>query len=225
MLDRAKAADAAGPSLSVVLPNYNHADYLPRALDALLAQELPADEIIVVDDCSGDASREIVTRYAAKHPSIRLIANEKNLGVIPVLSRGLNEARGQYIYFGAADDFVLPGFFAAAVTMLQAHLPAGLVFGDAVFVDGQGGRPFGARPPVRPRLSPGFIGPSAVAGLLRRNDNFVVTGAAVFRRDGVVSAGGFDEQLSSFADGYLVRKIALMRGFCYAPKTVLTWCV
>ena len=74
-------------------------------------------------------------------------------------------------------------------------------------------------------LSSGFIGPSEVAGLLRRNDNFVVTGAAVFRRDAVVSAGGFDEQLSSFADGYLVRKIALTFGFCYAPTTVLTWCV
>ena len=52
----------------MVLPNYNHAQYLPRALDALLSQELPADEIIVVDDCSADASRDIVTRYAARHP-------------------------------------------------------------------------------------------------------------------------------------------------------------
>ena len=119
----------------------------------------------------------------------------------------------------------MPGFFAAAIKMLQAHPTAGLFSGDAVLVDGQSGRSLGARPPVRPRLSSGFIGPSEVAGLLQRNDNFVVTGAAVFRRDAVVSAGGFDEQLSSFADGYLVRKIALTFGFCYAPTTVLTWCV
>ena len=52
-----------------------------------------------------------------------------------------------------------------------------------------------------------------------------MTGAAVFRRDAVVSAGGFEEQLSSFADGYLVRKIALTLGFCYAPITALTWCI
>ena len=109
--------------------------------------------------------------------------------------------------------------------MLQTHPQAGLFFGDAVLVDGHSSRTLGARPPVRPRLSSGFIGPSEVAGLLLRNDNFVVTGAAVFRRDAVVSAGGFDEQLSSFADGYLVRKIALTFGFCYAPITALTWCV
>ena len=226
MLDRASATRGASPVLlSVVLPNYNHGQYLPRALDALLSQDQPPNEIIVIDDCSADASREIVTRYAADHPSIRLFANDKNIGVIPTLSRGLSEARGEYIYFGAADDFVMPGFFATAIRMLQNHPTAGLFFGDAVLVDGRSGRSLGARPPVRPRLSSGFVGSFEVAGLLRRNDNFIVTGAAVLRRDAVVSAGGFDEQLSSFADGYLVRKIALTLGFCYAPATVLTWCV
>ena len=52
-----------------------------------------------------------------------------------------------------------------------------------------------------------------------------MTGAAVFRRDAVILAGGFQSELSTFADGYLVRKIALMRGFCYAPMAVVTWCV
>ena len=225
MPDRAATVIPAGPTLSVVLPNYNHARYLPRALDALLSQELPADEIIVVDDCSTDASQEIVSRYETRYPSIRLVANEKNAGVIPTLSRGLSEARGVYIYFGAADDFVMPGFFATAVKMLQAFPQAGLFCGDAVLVDGNSGRPLGARPPARPRLSSGFIGPSEVMVLLRRNDNYVITGAAVFRRDAVVSAGGFEDQLSSFADGFLVRKIALTLGFCYAPITALTWCV
>src|SRR5262249_23741770 len=153
------------------------------------------------------------------------VANEKNIGVISTLSRGLSEAHGQYIYFGAADDFVMPGFFAAALRMLQTHPQAGLFFGDAVLIDGHSGRSLGARSPARPQLYPGFIGPSEVAKLLRHNDNFIVTGAAVFRRDTVVSAGGFDAQLSSFADGWLVRKISLTSGFCYAPKTVLTWCV
>jgi glycosyltransferase involved in cell wall biosynthesis len=225
MLERAAAMSVAAPVLSVVLPNYNHAAYLPRALDALLSQERQADEIIVVDDCSADGSRDIISHYAAKHPSIRLLANEKNIGVIPTLSRGLDEARGQFVYFGAADDFVQPGFFADAISMLQAHPQAGLFCGDARLVDGKSGRSLGARPPVRPRYTAGFVDASKTARLLRRNDNFVLTGAAVFRRDCVVAAGGLQEQLSTFADGYLVRKIALTRGFCYAPKVVLTWCI
>lgn len=225
MRDHAPATSTAGPGLSVVLPNYNHAQYLPRALDALLSQEQPPGEIIVVDDCSTDSSRNILADYAVRHRSIRLIRNERNVGVIPTLSRGLGEARGQFVYFGAADDFVLPGFFKAAISTLQSYPQAGLFFGDASLMDGQSGLSLGVRPPVRPRYSAGFIDACAVAKLLRRNDNFVVTGAAVFRRDAVISAGGLQNELSTFADGYLVRKIALMRGFCYAPTAVMTWCV
>lgn len=225
MVERAATTGGADPTLSVVLPNYNHSRYLPRALDALLLQDRPADEIIVVDDCSTDSSTTVVREYAAKYPSIRLIESAKNFGVIAALSRGLREAGGLYVYFGAADDFVLPGFFATAIEMLQANPHAGLFFGDAILADGQTGRTLGARPPVRPQFRAGCIAASDVAILLRRNDNFIVTGAAVFRRDAAVSAGGFDEELSSFADGYLVRKIMLRCGFCYAPKTVLTWCI
>ena len=211
------------PILSVVLPNFNHGLYLPDALDALLSQECVADEIIVVDDCSSDGSREIVARYAATNPSIRLLVNAKNVGAIASLSRGLGEARGQYIYFGAADDFVMPGFFSSAIKMLQANPGAGLFCGDAVLIDGLSGHKIGTRPPVRPRIRAGFIGPRQFAGLLRHNDSFIVTGAAVFRRDAVVSAGGFNERLASLADGYLTRLVTLTHGFCYSPTTVLTW--
>jgi glycosyltransferase involved in cell wall biosynthesis len=225
MAERTAATSAAGQTISAILPNYNHAHYLPRALDALLSQDYPPQEIIVVDDCSTDGSRDIITRYAAKNPSIRLLANSKNMGTIATLSRGLNDAHGQYIYFGAADDFVMPGFFAAAINMLQANSHAGLFCGEAFLIDGHSGQALGVRPPVRPRFCAGFVGPSKVARLLRRNDNFILTGAAVFRRDAVVLAGGFDERLSSFADGYLVRKIALTYGFSYLPSAVMTWCI
>lgn len=225
MVERISATDDAEPTLSVVLPNYNHARYLPRALDALLSQDRPADEIVVVDDCSTDDSRNIIATYAAKYSSVRSLANVKNMGVIAALSRGLNETRGQYVYFGAADDFVMPGFFATAIKMMHANPQAGLFCGEAIMVDGRSEKIIGARPPVRPRFRAGFIHPTRVAKLLLSIDNFVQTGATVFRRDAVAWAGGFDERLSSFADGYIARKVALTYGFYYAPRTFLTWCV
>ena len=147
MLDRAAANSTAGPALSVVLPNYNHAEYLPRALDALLSQGRPPDEIIVVDDCSTDGSRDIVAHYAARHPSIRLLPNETNVGVIPTLSRGLGETRGQFIYFGAADDFVLPGFFEIAISALQSISAGRFVFWRRKF-GGRTIRSLSRRPPA-----------------------------------------------------------------------------
>jgi glycosyltransferase involved in cell wall biosynthesis len=223
MIERVSTTRVVEPTLSVVLPNYNHARYLPRALDALLSQDCLADEIIVVDDCSTDNSRNIIETYAARYSSVRLLANAKNMGVIAALLRGLNEARGQYVYFGAADDFVMPGFFATAIKTMHANPQAGLFCGEAMLVDGQSGEILGTRPPVRPRFRAGFIHPARVAKLLRGIDNFVQTGAAVFRRDAVAWAGGFDERLSSFADGYIARKVALTYGFCYAPRVFLTW--
>ena len=97
-------------TLLVVLPNYNHAKFIGRALAALLAQARAADEIIVIDDGSTDDSMRVIERFAAKAPSINVLVNPSNRGVIPTLQRGLQAARGKYLYFAAADDFVLPGF-------------------------------------------------------------------------------------------------------------------
>ena len=107
-------------TLSVVVPNYNHAKLIGRALQALMAQERAADEIILVDDGSTDDSVHVIEEFAANAPAVTLLRNAHNLGVIPTLERGLRAARGTYVYFGAADDFVLPGFFETALQRLDA---------------------------------------------------------------------------------------------------------
>lgn len=215
----------AAPTLSVILPNYNHALYLPRALDALLSQDRPADEIIIIDDGSTDDSREVIARYAASNPSIRFIPNEKNMGVIPTLALGLSSARGTYVYFGAADDYVLPGFFSTGLAALSSNSQAAMFCGEMALIDGRTGNPIGARPPVRPRFRAGYISGGEFACLLKDNDNFILTGAALIKRDAANWAGGFIEALSTFSDAYLVRKIALTYGFYYAPRACLTWCI
>ena len=212
-------------TLSVVLPNYNHAKFIGRALAALLAQARAADEIIVIDDGSTDDSMRVIERFAAKAPSINVLVNPSNRGVIPTLQRGLQAARGKYLYFAAADDFVLPGFFEPALRRLEANADLGLFCGEAVLVDGRNDRPFAVRPAVRPMMRPGRVGAAQVAQLLRSTDNWILTGSAVFRRECVLWAGGFDERLGSFADGFLARKIALRFGLFFEPKVVATWVV
>jgi glycosyltransferase involved in cell wall biosynthesis len=216
---------AEAPRLSVVLPNYNHGRLVPRALEALLAQDPPPDEILVVDDGSTDDSLTVLADLAWRHPSLRVIAHGENRGAIPALATGLAAARGRYVYFAAADDRVLPGFFAAALGLLERYPAAGLFCGEAALVDGETGEPLALRPPVRPLYRASAVGAAGTRDLLRRIDNWILTGSAVFRRDAVVAAGGFDPRLGSFADGYLARKVALAHGFCFAPQTVATWYV
>jgi glycosyltransferase involved in cell wall biosynthesis len=212
-------------TLSVVLPNYNHAKFIGRALAALLAQERPADEIIVIDDGSTDDSFSIIEQYAAKRPSIKVLRNPHNIGTIPTLERGLREARGKYVYFAAADDFVLPGFFELAVPRLEASADLGLVCGETVLIDGRNNRPFGVRPAVRPRMRAGRVAAERVRELLRSTDNWIHTGSTIFRRDFAISSGGFDARLGPTADSFLARKVALKCGFFFEPTLVAAWVV
>jgi glycosyltransferase involved in cell wall biosynthesis len=212
-------------TLSVVLPNYNHARFIGRALAALQGQERPADEIIVIDDGSTDDSIAVIERIAVAAPAIRLLRNPDNIGVIPTLQRGLEAARGKYVYFAASDDWVFPGFFALALRRLEADPDAGLFCGEAMLVDGHSNRPFAVRPAVRPRLRAGRIDAAGVQDLLRSTDNWILTGSAIFRRDCVNWAGGFDVRLGSFADGFIARKVALKYGFLFEPDIVASWVV
>lgn len=212
-------------TLSVVLPNYNHAQFLPRALAALLAQDVAANEIIVVDDASTDDSRDVVASFQADHANLVLVENSANQGALRALQLGLQRARGRYVYFAAADDEVLPGFFARALALLEAHPESGLFCAETVLLDGATGASMGMRPVVRPLRRSGYLEPAGVERLLRHADNFIHTGSSIFRRAAVLEKGGFDAALGSFADGILARKIALSHGLCFDPHPVAAWII
>jgi glycosyltransferase involved in cell wall biosynthesis len=213
------------PLLTVVLPNYNHARLIGRALTALLRQKHGADEIIIIDDGSTDDSIRVINGIAAAAPVIRLLRNENNIGVIATLQRGLEAARGKYIYFAASDDWIFPDFFASALTRLEANPDVGLFCGEAMLVDGRNNRPFAVRPAARPRGTAGPVDAAGTEELLRSTDNWILTGSTIFRRECVAWAGGFDARLGSFADGFIARKIALRYGFYFEPKIVASWVV
>jgi glycosyltransferase involved in cell wall biosynthesis len=212
---------APPPRLSVVLPNFNHGAYIGRALNALLAQDVLPDEVVVIDDASRDSSAAIIREYSEKHPCIHPIFNSENRGVVGALQQGLAIARGTYVYLAAADDWVTPGFFARSLKLLTEHQQADLACADAILVDGHTGEFRGYRPVIRPSFHSRFVDPAAARQLLAKTDNWIWTGSALFRRAAVLAAGGLDPDLRSFADGFLARKIALTSGFCYTPQVGL----
>jgi glycosyltransferase involved in cell wall biosynthesis len=220
-----RAGCGAPRRLGVVLPNYNHGHCIARALEALLAQDRPPDEIVIVDDASMDRSIDVIEGFISRSAPIRLLRNEVNQGVARSLQRGLLASEAEYVYFAASDDWVLPGFFSLALDVLARHPDAGFFCGDALLIDAATGGFYGYRPAVRPRYRSGRLGCEEVAGLLRTADNWILTGSSVFRRELAVAEGGFAADLDSFADGFLARKIALRHGCCYAPAAVAAWCV
>jgi len=100
----------ADKELSVVLPVYNVAIYLPKCIESLIQWRAPYVEYLFVDDGSVDESAAIISQYAEVDKRIRLI-QKKNGGCASARNRGINEARGRYIGFVDADDFIDKNMF------------------------------------------------------------------------------------------------------------------
>src|ERR1017187_10370589 len=92
------------PKVSVLIPTYNYARYLPEAIESVLEQDWRDLELLISDDCSTDASRELIARYAAKDSRIRFQIHPTNLGMVQNWNWCLSEARGEYVKFLFGDD-------------------------------------------------------------------------------------------------------------------------
>lgn len=104
------AFDSLTPSVSVIIPVFNTAQYLDRCLDSVLGQTLSDLEVICVDDCSTDNSLDILQRRSVQDPRIRIMSKERNAGVSATRNLGLEAARGEYIYFMDSDDWIAPRY-------------------------------------------------------------------------------------------------------------------
>jgi len=131
-------APAPRPSVSVLMPAYNDATFVGEAIDSVLAQTLTDFEFVIVNDGSTDATGETIARLAARDGRIRVLTNQRNLGIVGALNRGLDACRGRYVARMDADDVALPGRLAnQAAKMDQA--PDVVALGGALeYIDSAG---------------------------------------------------------------------------------------
>ena len=116
------------PRVSVVIPTYNRAELLPRAINSVLSQTYDDYEIIIVDDCSTDHTREVVTTWSEER--VRYIRHAENRQQSGALNTGINHARGQYVAFLDDDDEWVPTKLERQVAALESGGPTvGLVYG------------------------------------------------------------------------------------------------
>lgn len=106
--------------ISIVIPAYNIAEYLPKTLESVLAQTYRNLQIILVDDGSRDGTGTIIDEYARQDSRIKVIHKE-NGGVTSARLRGIAEAEGQYIGFVDGDDDIEPSMFARLMENMIAH--------------------------------------------------------------------------------------------------------
>src|SRR5712664_3536185 len=116
--------------LSVLMPAYNAERFIESTVKSVLGQTFENFEFLVVDDCSIDSTAQILSNI--KDPRVRVLRNEKNLGIVGSLNRAALEARGHYIARIDADDLCFPTRFAKQIHFLDRN-PDIRLLGTAVF--------------------------------------------------------------------------------------------
>jgi O-antigen biosynthesis protein len=129
------------PRVSVVVPNFNYARYLPERLASITAQSVPVYEIIFLDDGSSDDSVEIVQKLRQSlHPEPRIVINQSNSGsVFRQWQRGVQLARGDYVWIAEADDLSRPDFLERMLEGMYADPDVVLGYCQSEAVDEDGG--------------------------------------------------------------------------------------
>lgn len=209
-------------SISVILPNYNHGHWLPRALRALVSQSVRPDEIIVIDDGSTDGSAAIIEDFTRKYGEIRLIRHDVNRGTTAAVKNGIALAKGDFLLFAAADDFILPGLIERSTEALSRYPQAALYCSEVVVLD-RDGHVVGLRPVTLPRATSGYLSPDDCRRALHGSDNWFVGPSVIYRRSRLSEIGYFDETLGTLADAMATRLLALRYGFYFDAEPLATW--
>ena len=211
-------------TLSVIIANYNHAHYISEALEAILNQSFRPKEVIVVDDGSTDNSVEIIQKFVKRDPiTVCLLQNKKNSGVIFSQNKALQIASGDYVYFAASDDFVLPDFFEKSINLLAKYPQAGLCFTEQLCIDAEGTI---YKPNFNFNPEACFFPPEEFIKLVKKwqeginclERKYIVPFSVIIRRDVVLEQGGLMLDLKWHADWFAALVTAFRYGACYIPE-------
>ena len=207
--------------LTVVIPNFNHAKYLPKAINSILDQDYKNLELIIIDDASTDNSVDVIEEFRKKDSRINFIKNEKNKGVIYNLNFGLDIAKGEFIYFGSADDYIYKDFLITGMPILADYDKAGLFFSESYY--SRGGDEI---------LGSSKTGISETTSFIDKDDFFLhlkkiknnffspSTNTVIWNTSALKSIGGFSEYLEWHCDLFSVMLIGIMYGVCYSPNNL-----
>jgi glycosyltransferase involved in cell wall biosynthesis len=219
----------SAPKVSVIVPNYNHASYLRQRLDSITNQTFRDFEVIVLDDASTDNSREIIQTYA-HDPRVRFLFNgTRNGSAFKQWQKGLESARGEYIWFAESDDCASPHFLSKLLPILENDRSLGLVYCQSYLVD-PSSRVLGDAIQWTDDLDPSrwknnFInnGPAEVKDYLSKKNTIPNASAVLLRASVLRSVGGLDVGYQLCGDWFLWIKILLQSNVGYVAEKLNYW--
>ena len=209
------------PKVAVIIPYYNGADWVERAIISVLSQTVKADEFVIVNDGSTPDQRQALALLKDKYPFN--IIDKENGGQGSARNTGVAATTSEYISLLDQDDFYLPNHIKDLVGALPEDDPRlGYVYADLCEADGAGSI-------IHSNMLRQQSGQHPKAGhitTLLQNDMFVLPSASLINRTAFISVGGFDEQFMGYEDDDLFLRM-FRAGFTnyFLNQPVTVWCM
>lgn len=206
------------PTVSVVIPCYNYARYLPGAVRSAVTQQGVTTQIIIVDDASTDDSHAVARALESQYPQVKVLANKVNRGPVHTFNHGLDHATGEYLVRLDADDLLTPGSLRRSVDVCAAHPEVGLVYGHPLHFTGE------ARRAARQRATGWSLwdGLTWVEDRCRTGVN-VITSPEVLMRMSVVHQVGGQRDLPHGHDMEMWMRLATVSDVAYIRGVDQAW--
>lgn len=209
----ATAMDDPTPWLSVLMPVFDGAAYVDRAIESILREPTRGVEIVVADDGSTDGTPERIAARVGDRIALRLLRRPHDGNWVAGANLALRSARGRYACILHQDDLWLPGRLEAVREASRRRDAVVLVTHDARFID-SAGRDLGA---WSCPLPPGEVSASALLERLLIQ-NFLAMPSPTFDREVALAAGGMDEGLWYTADWDLWVRVGAGQGCIHVPR-------
>ena len=201
---------SAAPNVSVIIPTYNRAELLPRAVNSVLSQTYDDYEIIIVDDHSSDNTQDVIAKFTDQR--IRPIRHERNTGQSASINTGIANAMGEYIAFLDDDDEWLPNKLEGQVAVFQSSASdVGLVYGWMDRIEDSTGRLI---PSYRNTIE-GDIFEYSLALNIPGPTIVLLVRSSVVRE-----IGGIDARLSRYNDADFICRVAQRYKVAVLPEVV-----
>jgi len=201
------------PRVSVIVPAYNAAVYLPFAIDSVLAQTYSDWEVVIVDDGSTDHTRAVVDSYRPKLQDRLHYIHQPNRGLPAARNTGIRAAHGEFIALLDADDVWLPHRLERGVAAMDADPSAGLVHARVVRINAQG------TVTGELKVEPEYMSGGIARHVYTRRAH-IVCPTVLFRRSCLQTAGWFDESMQATEDRDLWFRIALRYKVAYINEVL-----
>lgn len=212
------------PEISVIIPNYNYARYLPKRIDSILNQSYSDFELIILDDASTDNSSEIIESYRLKDKRIKTYFNKKNSGnTFQQWEKGVGVSSGEFIWIAEADDYCTANFLEDLKPYLEKQ-SIGLVFSGSLIIDEKGKKkgvwPFSNRNITDEMFSENkeFSGIHFIEKALIYENVIANASSAIFKRSILEKVGGIHTSLSTNFDWLLWLKMATVADVAYVHE-------